>query len=91
MKDPSNSDRRDKDEPVQVVLSDDQAKWLALQSVAMGTPAEEILMKAVDEWLTRNQNISLPGASYEALVKRALDDFILRHQAEFLPVEILRD
>jgi len=70
-------------ESLQISVSSLQFKWLTRQCEFLSVTKQQLIMKALEEWLCRNhpddvlQNPSV-------VVRLAIDEFVSRHGAEFL-------
>jgi hypothetical protein len=67
-------------------LSDFQRQWLATQGEALNISSEQIMSDVLAEWLTRHRHATRNGNFIGDFLQQALEDFILRHHEEFLPV-----
>ena len=63
-----------------------QFDWLARQCEFMGIPKEQLVVDAMEEWISRNREAVI-AADLSGTVQTALDEFINRHRDEFLPAE----
>ena len=71
---------------LRVVVSAIQFDWLARQCEFMGIPKEQLVVDAMEEWISRNREAVI-AADLSGTVQTALDEFINRHRDEFLPAE----
>jgi hypothetical protein len=71
---------------LRVVVSATQFEWLGKQCEFMGIPKEQLVVDAMEEWISRNREV-VTSADLSRTVQRALDEFINRHREEFLPAE----
>jgi hypothetical protein len=71
---------------LRVVVSATQFEWLGKQCGFMGIPKEQLVVDAMEEWISRNREVVI-SADLSRTVQRALDEFINRHREEFLPAE----
>jgi len=76
----------DQSAEVQIVLSPVQFQWLTKQCEFLGVTKQELIADVLEEWIGRNRVLSLPRIDPSAMVRWALDEFMRRHQEEFLPV-----
>jgi hypothetical protein len=67
-------------------LNDSQRRWLDTQSKALNTSNEQIMNDVLAEWLIRHPNVNRHGDSLGDSLPEALEDFMARHDQEFLPV-----
>jgi hypothetical protein len=63
-----------------------QYDWLATQGEALNISSEQIMSDVLAEWLTRHRDATRNGNFIGDFLQQALEDFILRHHEEFLPV-----
>ena len=63
-----------------------QFDWLARQCEFMRIPKEQLVVDAMEEWISRNREAVISEDLSQA-VQTALDEFINRHRDEFLPAE----
>jgi hypothetical protein len=71
---------------LRVVVSPTQFDWLAKQCDFMGIAKEQLVVDAMEEWVSRNgEAVVYPDLS--RAVQIALDDFMNRHRDEFLLAE----
>jgi hypothetical protein len=75
----------DQSADVQIVLSPAQFHWVTKQCEFLGVTKQELIAGVLEEWIGRNR-LSLPRIAPSAMVSWALDEFMRRHQDEFLPV-----
>jgi hypothetical protein len=52
----------------------------------MQIPCDTLLGTILNEWLSDHPEMLQGRPGHDSIVRRALDDFIHRHSAEFLPV-----
>ena len=71
---------------LRVVVSAIQFDWLAKQCEFMRIPKEQLVVDAMEEWISRNREAVI-AADLSGTVQTALDEFINRHRDEFLPAE----
>ena len=71
---------------LRVVVSAIQFDWLAKQCEFMRIPKEQLVVEAMEEWISRNREAVIAG-DLSGTVQTALDEFINRHRDEFLPAE----
>jgi hypothetical protein len=71
---------------LRVVVSAIQFDWLVKQCEFMGIPKEQLVVDAMEEWISRNRE-AVTSADLSGTVQTALDEFISRHRDEFLSVE----
>jgi hypothetical protein len=71
---------------LRVMVSATQFDWLAKQCEFMGIPKEQLVVDAMEEWISRNREAVI-SADLSRTVQTALDEFINRHRDEFLPAE----
>jgi hypothetical protein len=76
----------DQSAEVQIVLSPAQFHWVTKQCEFLGVTKQELIAGVLEEWIGRNRVLSLPRIAPSAMVSWALDEFMRRHQDEFLPV-----
>ena len=69
------------------MLSSCQVRWLNKQCDKLKSKKSKVLTEAFDEWLVRHSDQIIQAGNLGDLVSAALDEFINRHRAEFLPVE----
>ena len=67
-------------------LTEFQIAWLQRQSEIMQIPCDKLIGTILNEWLSEHPEMLLGRPGNGSIVRRALDDFIHRHSAEFLPV-----
>lgn len=67
-------------------LTEFQVAWLKKQSEIMEIPPERLIGTILNEWLSERPEMLRGRPAYDNIVRRALEDFIRRHAAEFLPV-----
>jgi hypothetical protein len=67
-------------------LTEFQVAWLKKQIEIMGIPYERLIGTILNEWLSEHPEMLHGRPGDNNLVGRALDAFIRRHGAEFLPV-----
>ena len=67
------------------MLSPVQFQWLTKQCEFLGVTKQELIADVLEEWIGRNRVLS-PRIAPSAMVRWALDEFMQRHQDEFLPV-----
>lgn len=82
---------RSPDEPeqsaeVQIVVSPAQFQWLTKQCEFLGVTKQEMIADILEEWICRNGGLMMPRLDPSVMVRWALDEFMQRHQDEFLPV-----
>jgi hypothetical protein len=76
----------DQSAEVQIVLSPVQFQWLTKQCEFLGVTKQELIADVLEEWIGRNRVLSFPRIAPSAMVRWALDEFMRRHQNEFLPI-----
>jgi hypothetical protein len=69
-------------------LSSSQRQWLATQGDALGISSEQIMSDVLSEWFIRHREVANHGSSLGDFLPEALEEFVARHHAEFLPVEL---
>src|ERR1700719_594031 len=67
-------------------LTDFQRQWLATQGEALNISSEQIMSDVLAEWLTRHRDATRNSNFIGDFLQQALEDFILRHHEEFLPM-----
>jgi hypothetical protein len=70
-------------------LSEFQIAWLQKQSQMLGIPCDRLLGTILNEWLSEHPQMLQGRPGNDSIVRRALDDFIHRHSAEFLPCDLV--
>jgi hypothetical protein len=69
-------------------LTDFQIAWVRLQARAMNVSYERLTGTILNEWLSNHPRMVLGRHDSKEIIRRALDDFIRCHSAEFLPVSL---
>jgi hypothetical protein len=81
-----DDDRTNEVDPwVQTQLSAHHLRWLEKQRNAVDPT--ELLKFALAEWVVRHPEDWFGEANVGVAIRRALDEFIARHQAEFIATE----
>lgn len=65
---------------IQIRLNAEHFVWLSRQCEALGVNKQEMIAKALEEWLPRHSSIKLSKWNISVITRLALSDFILRHQ-----------
>ena len=63
-----------------------QARWLKVQSDALGESRAQLLEAIVKEWLLDHPEEASRKLASGDLARRAMNDFMLHHHREFLPL-----
>jgi hypothetical protein len=63
-----------------------QSRWLKIQCEALGESRAQLLEAIVDEWSLNHPEETSRRLERGELARRAINDFILLHHQEFLPV-----
>jgi len=71
---------------LQTSLTDSQVAWLRTQTQVMHISYDELTRRILNEWLSDHPEMLRGRYTYGDIMGRALDEFIRRHSAEFLPV-----
>jgi hypothetical protein len=71
----------------QIVINAEHFAWLSKQCEVLGTSKQQIIANVLQEWLPHHPQSAVLSLSNSSMVEMALDDFILRHRNEFIPVE----
>jgi hypothetical protein len=69
---------------LRIVITSLQYEWLTKQCHYLGITKQQLVSNAFEEWICRNRTVVLPRDP-SAMVRKALEEFIRRHQDEFLP------
>jgi hypothetical protein len=69
-----------------IEVSSMQFEWLTKQCEFLGISKQQLVSQVLDEWIWRNRGVTFT-TDLSATVKRALDEFMQRHEAEFLSVD----
>jgi hypothetical protein len=80
-------DDPDQSAEVQIVVSPVHFQWLTKQSEFLGVTKQEVIADVLEEWICRNRTVTIPRLEASVMVRWALDEFMLRHRDEFLPVD----
>jgi hypothetical protein len=67
-------------------LTEFHLRWLDTQRRELNATFDEILENVFTEWLARHSAALQASLIYGEVLRHALDEFIDRHQEEFLPV-----
>lgn len=73
--------------PFQILVTEEHFAWLSAQCEEMGVPKEDLIFNALRERVNQPGRKKVPDVGFSWLVFVALQDFIRRHQSEFLPVD----
>jgi hypothetical protein len=65
-------------------LTPEQLEWLCTQSAVVGRKKLQILRQALFEWVGEHMEYRFNEAGFGHTVRRALDEFIIRHNADVL-------
>ncbi|HZC34201.1 MAG TPA: hypothetical protein VE242_01240 [Chthoniobacterales bacterium] len=71
---------------LQSSLTHFQIAWLRTQVQAMNISYEELSKRILNEWLSNHPEMLQGGRDSKEIIRHALDEFIQRHSADFLPV-----
>jgi hypothetical protein len=71
----------------QIVINAEHFAWLSKQCEVLGTSKQQMIANVLQEWLPHHPQSAVLNLSNSSMVEMALDDFILRHRNEFIPVE----
>jgi len=63
-----------------------QSRWLKIQCEALGESRAQLLKAILEEWLLDHPGEASRRLERGELARRAMNDFILHHYREFLPV-----
>jgi hypothetical protein len=63
-----------------------QIAWIRLQGRALKISSEQLTGTILNEWLSNHPEMLQGHHDSKEIIRRALDDFIRGHSAEFLPV-----
>jgi hypothetical protein len=63
-----------------------QARWLKIQSDALGESRAQLLEAILKEWLLAHPEEASRRLERGEPARRAINDFLLNHHREFLPV-----
>ena len=63
-------------------LTPAQLEWLSTQSAVVGRKKLQILRQALFEWVGEHMEYRFNEAGFGRTVRRALDEFIIRHNAD---------
>jgi hypothetical protein len=69
-------------------LTDFQIAWVRLQARALNISCERLTGTILNEWLSDHPRMLVGRHDSKEIFRRALDDFIRCHSAEFLPVSL---
>ncbi len=69
-------------------LTDFQIAWVRLQARVMNISYERLTGTILNEWLSNHPRMLVGRHDFKEIIRRALDDFIRCHSAEFLPVSL---
>ena len=69
-------------------LTNFQIAWVRLQARAMNISYERLTGTILNEWLSNHPRMFVGRHDSKEIIRRALDDFIRCHSAEFLPVSL---
>jgi hypothetical protein len=61
-------------------------RWLDTQRRELNATFDQILENVFTEWLARHSEALQASLIYGEVLRHALDEFIVRHKEEFLPV-----
>ncbi|MBV9731954.1 MAG: hypothetical protein JO275_04195 [Verrucomicrobia bacterium] len=67
-----------------------QARWLLIQSEALGQSRNDLFEAILREWFLSVPPVLWMGKGQGEIARQAVGDFILRHYPEFLPVSSSR-
>ena len=67
-------------------LTEFHLRWLETQRRELNATYDEILENVFIEWLARHSDALQVSLVYGEVLRHALDEFIDRHEEEFLPV-----
>jgi hypothetical protein len=73
-------------ESFRIEVSSMQFEWLTKQCEFLGISKQQLVSQILDEWIWRNRGVTFT-TDLSGTVKRALDEFMQRHGAEFLSVD----
>jgi hypothetical protein len=73
---------------LQLSLTHQQMTWLRVQAQAMNISDEALSGRILNEWLSNHPDMLLGKRDAKEIIRQALDEFIRRHSAEFLPVSV---
>ncbi|MBV8214509.1 MAG: hypothetical protein JOZ08_14950 [Verrucomicrobia bacterium] len=71
-------------------LSSYQAEWLWTQSEALGQTGGQMLEAILKEWLFDHPQETMLKLDQGGIARRAMNEFIVRHHKEFLPLSCIR-
>jgi hypothetical protein len=80
---PSPEDPDQSKDALCIVVNSLQFEWLTRQCEFLGVSKQQLVSDVLEEWICRNRNIPLTSDP-SGIVQRALDEFMRRHQDEFL-------
>jgi hypothetical protein len=81
---PSPEEPDQSDGAMQIMVSSWQFDWLTKQCEFLAISKQQLVIAIMEEWLSRHAAVPTVGDP-SATVQKALDEFIRRHQDEFLP------
>jgi hypothetical protein len=80
----------DSDESAEAFIGDNlslyQARWLEIQCEALGESRAQLLESILKEWLLDHPEEASRKLARGELARRAMNDFMMHHYREFLPV-----
>ncbi len=79
----SPEDPEGRGQPLEILVSSIQFQWLTRQSDYLGVSKQQLVSEALEEWLCRNHPLAVIQDPAVA-VRSAIDEFMRRHEAEFL-------
>jgi hypothetical protein len=81
----ANHNNHDVERYIEQNLSAYQLRWLTMQSQALGYPRSSIFEAILSDWLSRHSSRNRQHMAEVDIARRAVDEFISRHQNTFLP------
>jgi len=73
--------------PFRILVTEQHFAWLSVQSEWMRVTKGELILNALQEWISHTGPGRIPNVSFSWLVFLALEHFIRRHRSEFFPVD----
>ena len=70
-------------EALRIEITSQQFQWLTKQSRFLGIPKQQLLVDAVEEWVSRHRTTELVRDP-SAAAQKALAEFMWKHRDEFL-------
>jgi hypothetical protein len=78
------------DPAVAEALTPYQAEWLGMQCSELGLKKLQILRQALFEWIDEHPDYRFSAATFGCAMRHALENYINRHNEEFVFVPRLR-